>query len=151
MGEFDVAVLIEQYAGKKLSERLYPEWRGGYYYAAHPKGDAAAPLGLMYVSRWSDAEKAAEFAEIYARSLAKRYSRPKKWGRLRPAKRLQHPKYKIEPSAGSPRLDHGRRPRYHRRTRGYRAREREPGRGYDRHAGKRSVQEVGLIFTYEPS
>ncbi|MGA7402268.1 MAG: hypothetical protein WBW38_19785, partial [Candidatus Sulfotelmatobacter sp.] len=25
MGEFDVAVLIEQYAGKKLSERLYPE------------------------------------------------------------------------------------------------------------------------------
>ena len=45
MGEFDVAVLIEQYAGKKLSERLYPEWRGGYYYAARPKGDAAAPLG----------------------------------------------------------------------------------------------------------
>ena len=69
MGEFDVAVLIEQYAGKKLSERLYPEWRGGYYYAARPKGDAAAPLGLMYVSRWSDAEKAAEFAEIYAQSL----------------------------------------------------------------------------------
>ena len=78
MGEFDVAVLIEQYAGKKLSERLYPEWRGGYYYAARPKGDAAAPLGLMYVSRWSDAEKAAEFAEIYAQSLAKRYRRPKK-------------------------------------------------------------------------
>ena len=40
MGEFDVAVLIEQYAGKELSERLYPEWRGGYYYAARPKNDA---------------------------------------------------------------------------------------------------------------
>ena len=75
MGEFDVAVLIEQYAGKELSKRLYPEWRGGYYYAARPKGDAAAPLGLMYVSRWSSAEKAAEFAGIYARSLAKRYKK----------------------------------------------------------------------------
>ncbi len=62
MGEFDVAVLIEQYAGKELSKRMYPEWRGGYYYAAHPKNDATAPLGLLYVSRWSSAEKAAEFA-----------------------------------------------------------------------------------------
>ena len=73
MGEFDVAVLIEQYAGKKLSEKLYPEWRGGYYYAARPKSDASAPLGLFYVSRWSSPGKASEFAEIYARSLAKRY------------------------------------------------------------------------------
>jgi hypothetical protein len=75
MGEFDVAVLIEQYAGKKLSEQLYPEWRGGYYYAARPKRDAAAPLGLLYVSRWSTPEKASEFAEIYARSLATRYKK----------------------------------------------------------------------------
>jgi hypothetical protein len=73
MGEFDVAVLIEQYAGKPLSKRLYPEWRGGYYYAARPKSDATAPLALLYVSRWSNAEKASEFAEIYARSLAQRY------------------------------------------------------------------------------
>src|SRR5271166_63054 len=75
MGEFDVAVLIEQYAGKKVSERMYPEWRGGYYYAARSKSDSAAPLGLLYVSRWSNAEKAGEFAEIYARSLGKRYSK----------------------------------------------------------------------------
>jgi hypothetical protein len=75
MGEFDVAVLIEQYAGKKSSDQLYPEWRGGYYYAARPKRDAAAPLGLFYVSRWSTPEKASEFAEIYARSLAKRYKK----------------------------------------------------------------------------
>ena len=73
MGEFDVAVLIEQYAGKKLAEQMYPEWRGGYYYAARPKNDTAAPLGLMYASRWSSAEKASQFAEIYARSLNLRY------------------------------------------------------------------------------
>ncbi len=76
MGEFDVAVLIEQYAGKKVSDRLYPEWRGGYYFAARPKKDAAAPLGLFYASRWSSEEKASEFAEIYALSLAQRYKKP---------------------------------------------------------------------------
>ena len=75
MGEFDVALLMDQYVGPELSKRLYPEWRGGYYYAARPKGNAAAPLGLLYVSRWSSPEKAEEFAAIYARSLAQRYKK----------------------------------------------------------------------------
>jgi len=81
MGEFDVAVLIEQYAGKESSDRLYPEWRGGFYYAALPKPDKGtdlalkSPLGLFYVSRWSSADTAAQFAEIYARSLAHRYKK----------------------------------------------------------------------------
>jgi hypothetical protein len=80
MGEFDVAVLVEQYAGKELSKRLYPEWRGGYYYAARPKVDTAAPLALLYVSRWSSAEKASEFAAIYARSLGQRYRKAEEIG-----------------------------------------------------------------------
>jgi hypothetical protein len=97
MGEFDVAVLVEQYAGKKLSERLYPEWRGGYYYAARPKAGATAPLALMYVSRWSDAEKAAEFAEIYARSLPMRYKKAEEAGKISSeSAATPHPKYKIE-------------------------------------------------------
>jgi hypothetical protein len=75
MGEFDVALLMDQYVGPERSKRLYPEWRGGYYYAARPKGNAAAPLGLLYVSRWSSPEKAEEFAAIYAGSLAQRYKR----------------------------------------------------------------------------
>lgn len=75
IGEFDVAVLIDEYAGVETSKRLYPHWRGGYYYAARPKGDASAPLALLYVSRWSNAEKAAEFASIYSKSLIKRYKR----------------------------------------------------------------------------
>ncbi len=73
IGEFDVAVLIDEYAGAEISKRLYPHWRGGYYYAARQKGDPTAPLGLLYVSRWSNAERAAEFAAVYAKSLAKRY------------------------------------------------------------------------------
>src|SRR2546426_193809 len=84
MGEFDVAVLVEQYAGKQVSKDLYPEWRGGYYYAARPKGDTAAPLGLLYVSRWSSVEKASQFAAIYARSLAQRYKKAEELGDPQP-------------------------------------------------------------------
>jgi hypothetical protein len=79
MGEFDVAVLAQQYAGKPMSKHIYPEWRGGYYYAATSKQAPAAgssvttSLGLLYVSRWSNPEAASEFAGIYAHSLKERY------------------------------------------------------------------------------
>lgn len=73
IGEFDVAVLIDQYAGASASRELYPGWRGGYYYAAQPKKNPAAALGLLFVSRWSNPEKAEQFAAIYAKYLPKRY------------------------------------------------------------------------------
>jgi hypothetical protein len=74
IGEFDVAILVDQYAGTEASHDLYPHWRGGYYYAARPKGDPSAPLALLYVSRWSSPEKASAFAAIYAQALVKRYN-----------------------------------------------------------------------------
>jgi hypothetical protein len=74
VGEFDAAMLIDQYSGVEVSKRLYPNWRGGYYYAVRPKGDATAPLGMMYLSRWSSPEKAVEFAFVYAKGLKDRYS-----------------------------------------------------------------------------
>lgn len=73
MGEFDVAVLVEQYAGKTISKQMYPEWRGGYYYAAKSKTNPSGPLALLYVSRWSSPATAAKFAGIYAQSLKQRY------------------------------------------------------------------------------
>jgi hypothetical protein len=79
MGEFDVDVLVEQYAGRDEATSIYPEWRGGYYFAGKPKGDKSgdksAPIGVLYVSRWSNPAKAAEFAAVYAKSLAKRYEK----------------------------------------------------------------------------
>jgi hypothetical protein len=85
MGEFDVAVLMDQYVGKVLSKQIYPAWRGGYYYAAKPKANEAGPLGLLYVSRWSTPEKAAEFAAVYADSLKQRYKRAEQVGDPAPA------------------------------------------------------------------
>ena len=73
VGEFDVAVLVDQYAGAQISNKLYPHWRGGYYYAVRSKSDPVAPLGLLYASRWSSPEKAANFAAIYASALGQRY------------------------------------------------------------------------------
>jgi len=73
IGEFDVAILVEQYAGVEASQKIYPQWRGGYYYAVRPKGDSSGTLGMMYLSRWADAESAGAFAAIYAESLQGRY------------------------------------------------------------------------------
>ena len=81
MGEFDVAVLIEQYAGKPLSKQhvsgvarrilLRRQAEAG----SEIRFGRGAPLGLLYVSRWSSADKAAEFAAIYAQSLKQRYKK----------------------------------------------------------------------------
>jgi hypothetical protein len=73
IGEFDVDVLVEQYANRDKADAVYPAWRGGYYFAGRAKGTKSGPLGLIYVSRWESPEKAAEFAGVYAHSLAKRY------------------------------------------------------------------------------
>ena len=75
IGEFDVDVLVEQYAGVKEAEAMYPEWRGGYYFAGRPKGTKSGPIGVLYVSKWSSPAKAAEFGAVYAKSLAQRYQK----------------------------------------------------------------------------
>jgi hypothetical protein len=75
MGEFDVDVLVEQYADRDEAAAIYPAWRGGYYFAGRPKGYKSAPISVLYVSRWSSPAKASEFAAVYAKSLAKRYQK----------------------------------------------------------------------------
>jgi hypothetical protein len=80
MGEFDVSMLIDQYASVEKSQALYPSWRGGYYYSVLPKGNPSAPLGFVYVSRWADTEKAEEFGAIYAGALKQRYKQVKAGG-----------------------------------------------------------------------
>jgi len=89
MGEFDVRVLLEQFAGEKAAGKISPRWRGGYYYATvRPEalpGKAAdgaalrkqalppASLALLYVSRWDSSESAEKFAHTYAAMLPQRY------------------------------------------------------------------------------
>jgi hypothetical protein len=73
IGEFDVDVLAEQYAGKDAAGRIYPNWRGGYYYSVHPKGNPGGALGLVFVSRWASPKSAEQFAAVYAAGMHQRY------------------------------------------------------------------------------
>jgi len=77
MGELDTSVLIDQYADAETSQKLYPSWRGGYYYAARLKANPNAPLAIFYFSRWATPESASSFAAIYAAYLSKRYTNAK--------------------------------------------------------------------------
>ena len=76
IGEFDVDIIAEQYAGKEAAAHIYPNWRGGYYYSVRPKGNPQGMLGLIFVSRWASEKAAAEFAGIYAQGVAERYKNP---------------------------------------------------------------------------
>ena len=75
IGEFDVDVLAEQYAGEEAAHRVYPNWRGGYYYSVHVKGNPSGTLGLVFVSRWASPRWAQQFAAIYARGIQQRYKK----------------------------------------------------------------------------
>lgn len=80
MGEVDVRMLTELFAGPEAAKELSQAWRGGIYYAAQRKSattDAVrastASLGLAYLSRWSSPEMARQFAKIYAAQFARKY------------------------------------------------------------------------------
>jgi len=73
IGEFDVYMLAEQYASEKDAHRIYPNWRGGWYYSVKPKGNPAGTLGMVFVSSWANPKAAAQFAAIYARGIQQRY------------------------------------------------------------------------------
>ncbi len=75
IGEFDVAALAEQFAGAEQAKKIYPQWRGGYYYAARKKGATGEELGLVFVTRWATAEAAGEFSRLYGATIEKRYKR----------------------------------------------------------------------------
>ena len=143
MGEFDVAVLIEQYAGKELSKRLYPEWRGGYYYAARPKNDrgraAGAALCVAVVERGEGSRVCRDLCAV-ARAAVQEGGRSREIRLVH--RRIAASGTQSRVAARAARLDHRGR---HRRDRGagrHRAGEREPGRGHDGDAGEGSVWEV---------
>ncbi len=67
VGEFDVAVLIDQYAGAAISHQLYPEWRGGYYFAVRPKGRSRRTVGPVLCLALVHAGKGGQFCRDLCR------------------------------------------------------------------------------------
>ncbi len=78
MGEFDVYLLAKQY-GAEDSPNYYRHWRGGYYFATHPKSAPKDQVAMLYYSRWDSPDAARDFAKLYADYTPKRYSEPVTW------------------------------------------------------------------------
>jgi hypothetical protein len=85
VGEFDISVMVEQYASEEAARQVWPQWRGGYYYATHQKNAPPGNLSLLYLSQWAVPEQATKFAGIYAQSLKKKYKQVQAVGGSRPA------------------------------------------------------------------
>ncbi len=73
MGELDVRMLTELFAGSQQADALAPAWNGGIYYAAQRRSAktaeekaSTASLGLIYYSRWKNSDSARTFARVYA-------------------------------------------------------------------------------------
>lgn len=80
MGELDVRMLTELFAGRQEAAALAPAWDGGIYYAAQRRSAktveekaSTASLGLIYYSRWKNADSARSFARVYAGELPRKY------------------------------------------------------------------------------
>jgi hypothetical protein len=85
VGEFDISVMVEQYASEEAARQVWPQWRGGYYYATRQKNAPPGNLSLLYFSQWAVPEQATKFAGIYAQSLKKKYKQVQAVGGSRPA------------------------------------------------------------------
>jgi hypothetical protein len=80
IGEFDVGVMAEQYAGEDEAKKIAPQWRGGWYYAVKRKG--ADAIGMVFVTRWSTCAGAQNFEKLYAGTIATRYKHARPGGGL---------------------------------------------------------------------
>ncbi len=77
IGEFDVASMAEIYASEDVAAKIYPQWRGGWYYALKRKGHTISgpdDIALVLVTRWANEKAAHDFAVSYYNSIPnKRY------------------------------------------------------------------------------
>ncbi|MGD0799059.1 MAG: hypothetical protein ABR910_15190 [Acidobacteriaceae bacterium] len=81
MGEFDVKVLTELFGGEEIAEALAPNWAGGIYYAAQRRSavtaeakESTGSIGLLYESKWKNADSARTFLRVYSGELARKYT-----------------------------------------------------------------------------
>jgi hypothetical protein len=77
IGQFDIVVFAKEFADKATAARLAPSWRGGIYLAVNHKGVQPArtgDLGVIFLSKWSNAEQARAFADFYSSATPKRFT-----------------------------------------------------------------------------
>ena len=75
VGEFDHAILLEQYGGKPLAEELAPMWRGGAMQLLERKAEAR--VVLVYASEWADEAAAKRMFDAYRQVLKGKWKKLK--------------------------------------------------------------------------
>ena len=74
LGEIDLRVILRQWGGEEIAEKLAPAWAGGYYMAlTNKKSLTDAPLPLALVLNFTSPAAANQFAAVYQSGLAQRY------------------------------------------------------------------------------
>jgi hypothetical protein len=73
IGQFDIGIMIEQWANEKQAATASPAWRGGYYWVGRKRGVKEGPVQMVFVTRWASDAAAKQFADLYSQSVAKRY------------------------------------------------------------------------------
>jgi hypothetical protein len=73
-------MLAEIYGGEAAAREFTPAWDGGIYWAGQLRSaksaaeqDSTKSLAYFYLSAWRNEESAAEFAEMYAGNLGRKY------------------------------------------------------------------------------
>ena len=81
VGQLDLHILAEIFAGDAAARDLTPAWDGGIYWAGQrlsaktPEAQASTKsLALFYLSAWKNAASAQAFAKLYADDLGRKYS-----------------------------------------------------------------------------
>ncbi len=85
VGELDLHILAELFGGESASQSLTPAWDGGIYWAGQRRS-ATTPaeqastksIAFFYLSAWRNEASAQAFAQLYTKSLGRKYSGLKK-------------------------------------------------------------------------
>jgi hypothetical protein len=81
VGQLDLHILAGIFGGESAASDLTPAWDGGIYWAGQllsaktPAEQASTKsIALLYLSAWKNQESAQDFAALYAKQLARKYS-----------------------------------------------------------------------------
>ena len=75
IGQFDIGVMIEEWAGEGRQLNVAPGWRGGYYWTGRKRGAMDGPVSMIFVTRWASETQASQFASAYTKAIPKRYAK----------------------------------------------------------------------------
>jgi hypothetical protein len=71
LGELDHQVMLEQYSGKEVADRLAPHWRGCEFQLV--ENAKAKRVVLLYAVEWDTEESAREYFAAYRKQLEKKW------------------------------------------------------------------------------